>query len=151
MQTQIRLLYYMYLLFHLHHLTKCPKVWPLCLILGGLQQRSSSRQIVQTQIRAALLFAIPFASFWPNAQRFGLFVWFLGRLQQRFMGVQKLRNFTVSLCFEFFVILVISHFGFEGRTLFWLHQFLVIIAYLLLFMRKCKYSKYKHILENRQR
>ena len=31
------------------------------------------------------LFAIPFASFWQNTLRFGLFVWTLGSLQQKFL------------------------------------------------------------------
>ena len=51
-----------------------------------------SRQTVQTQVRLLLkeqsdqgpLFVIPLASFGQNTLRFDIFVWILGRLQQRF-------------------------------------------------------------------
>ena len=36
------------------------------------------------------LFAFPFASFWWNKLRFGLFVWILGRLQQSFLASENL-------------------------------------------------------------
>ena len=36
------------------------------------------------------LFAIPFASFWRNTQRFGLFSWILGFLQQSFLVSENL-------------------------------------------------------------
>ena len=57
-----------------------------------------SGRTVQTQIRLLLeevwsgssLFAIPFAPFRQNNQRFSLFVWILGSLQQKYLVSENL-------------------------------------------------------------
>ena len=52
-------------------------------------------QTDQTAPRGAVwsgssLFAIPFAPFWQNNLRFGLFVWILGSLHQKFLVSENL-------------------------------------------------------------